>query len=886
MARRRPSAIATCFRMILAFFLSFTFSSGADSLLAPSTTQARRLQARSGDNALSNGGRLPNGEHNQFRALRRGDQKVEKDAFGAVNAEQRTAVSGSKFEREKWTPISFTEKGLFDVINPTIAGDEKDELNWSTHQRIEGRGTEPTRSDSQQRDQAKPRALERREEAGQPPRDEHQDTDVEQAPLIKEDESDSPSVEEPRAQPPENKEDAITKPRDADWNPWKFLDENPLPIYRDDWDEEEDNRDDADHDPGFAEPPNSPPAGGVPKREDDNAPDYPGDDTASSPPYDMRPNPEDHSRTQPGEYGGGVDDEGELPDEDTAKGMPRSSTPPPNEESIPAVPTESEWSGSGVYEGIAITVNARWIDTRTIGEGGIQLQHQPTVFPAPPVLRKVGLKSKWKHTIKIFVRTTGAKFVPARRQVFVPLDETPTSSSTLLPWWANWSISAVKAASATTSSVAAFLFGTGRAVDGGEGISEGKGPTITSIKNMLKQYKRFKRKHPGKPGELVIDLCKDEEDASSAARTPSPSSASESSSDGGVWESLESPAPAPMPSLTSSSPSGSSPFVVKQSPEGDLKTESEGPARLTTPSEKRPAKAKPQNTKKKTKRRKRTVANAYNILQTQEGLALVNKIRDTMAEIFSSPSTSVQVLTSTGHLVITLPSEGVDRYKLKGFLQTVQETFGDNIQQWSFSEIVQLRSEVPEPHIPPRAQMAAKMESLSGKSTKTSKKLNGRSLPASMSETTSKKTPFEASMPTDSALESKLYGMHMITATHAWIHGEAGDGTVVAVVDSGISRHHDLDCNLWQNPHEQQDGRDDDGNGLIDDNHGYDFQENKSEPEDENGHGTHVAGIIGACVNGGGVVGGAPKTQLMALRFIGKGGQVCLPAGAFAFLET
>ncbi|KEP65934.1 UNVERIFIED_CONTAM: subtilisin SUB2 [Hammondia hammondi] len=873
MAGRRVSAIAFCCPMILAMLLSLTLCSGSDSLRAPITTHARRLQPRSGDNVLSNAGRLPNGEHNAFRAHRQGYQKVEKDAFGAANAEQRTAASGSECEREKWKPISFTEKGLFDVINPTIAGDEKDELNWSTHQRTEGRGTETTGSDSQQRDQARPRALERREEAGQPPKDEHQDTVVEQPPLIKEDESDSPPVEESEARPPENKEDAITKPWDADWNPWKFLDENPLPIYREDWDEEEGNRDDVDHDPGFAEPPDSPPEGRVPKREDDDAPGYPGDDTTPFPPYDTRLHPGDHSRTQPGEYGGGVDEEGEVPEEDTAKGTPRSSTPPPNEEPISAVPTESEWSGSGVYEGTAITVNARWIDARTIGEDGIQLEYQPTVFPAPPVLRKVGLKSKWKHTIKIFVRTTRANFVPARRQVFGPPDETPTSGSLLLPWWANWSISAVKAVSATTSSVAAFLFGTGRAVDGGEGISEVKGPAITSIKNMLKQYRRFKRKHPGKPGELVIDFCKDEEDSSSAARTPSPSSASESSSDGGVRESLASPAPALVPSLTSSSPSGLSPSVVKQNPEGDFKTETEGPARLTKPSEKRPAQAKRQNPKTKTKRRKMTVANAYNILQTREGLALVNKIRDKMVKLFSSPSTSVQVLVSTGHLVITLPSEGVDRHRLKALLQAVQETFGDNIQQWSFSEIVQLRGVVPEPHNPPRAQMAAKMETLSGKSTKTSKKLNGRSLAGSMNETTSKKTPFEASMPTDSALESKLYGMYMITATHAWIHGEAGDGTVVAVVDSGISRHPDLDCNLWQNPYEQQDGRDDDGNGLVDDNHGYDFEENKSEPEDENGHGTHVAGIIGACVNGGGVVGGAPKTQLMALRFIDKGGQ-------------
>ncbi|MFP6768760.1 MAG: S8 family serine peptidase, partial [Planctomycetaceae bacterium] len=80
------------------------------------------------------------------------------------------------------------------------------------------------------------------------------------------------------------------------------------------------------------------------------------------------------------------------------------------------------------------------------------------------------------------------------------------------------------------------------------------------------------------------------------------------------------------------------------------------------------------------------------------------------------------------------------------------------------------------------------------------------------------------------------------------------------------------------------DGIDNDGNGYIDDVHGYDFFADDGDPMDEEGHGTHVAGTIGAVGdNGVGVTGVAWKVQLMALRFLGPSGGT--DADAIAAIE-
>ena len=71
---------------------------------------------------------------------------------------------------------------------------------------------------------------------------------------------------------------------------------------------------------------------------------------------------------------------------------------------------------------------------------------------------------------------------------------------------------------------------------------------------------------------------------------------------------------------------------------------------------------------------------------------------------------------------------------------------------------------------------------------------------------------------------------------------------MVGVIDTGVDyTHPDLAANIWTNPGEiAGNGIDDDGNGFVDDVHGYDFVNNDGNPMDDNGHGTHVAGTIAA----------------------------------------
>ena len=109
-----------------------------------------------------------------------------------------------------------------------------------------------------------------------------------------------------------------------------------------------------------------------------------------------------------------------------------------------------------------------------------------------------------------------------------------------------------------------------------------------------------------------------------------------------------------------------------------------------------------------------------------------------------------------------------------------------------------------------------------------------------------------------------------VDADLAWDLGQGHADVVVAIVDSGIDMAHpDLAANIWTNPDEIENGVDDDGNGYIDDIMGWDFLENDNHPIDSHGHGTHVAGIIGAVGdNGTGVVGVNWQVSIMPLRFI------------------
>ena len=114
-----------------------------------------------------------------------------------------------------------------------------------------------------------------------------------------------------------------------------------------------------------------------------------------------------------------------------------------------------------------------------------------------------------------------------------------------------------------------------------------------------------------------------------------------------------------------------------------------------------------------------------------------------------------------------------------------------------------------------------------------------------------------------------------IGAATAWGLTHDAGTVVVAIIDSGIrATHQDLAANLWINPGEVAgNGVDDDADRYADDIYGIDAITSEGSPVDDLGHGTHVAGIIGAVGNNGiGVTGVAWKVRLMALKFLDNAG--------------
>lgn len=122
---------------------------------------------------------------------------------------------------------------------------------------------------------------------------------------------------------------------------------------------------------------------------------------------------------------------------------------------------------------------------------------------------------------------------------------------------------------------------------------------------------------------------------------------------------------------------------------------------------------------------------------------------------------------------------------------------------------------------------------------------------------------------------SSLYGMNQMGAPQAWDRSTGSSSVVVAVIDTGVDYNHsDLAANIWTNPGEiAGNGIDDDGNGWVDDVHGINAYTNTGDPLDDNGHGTHVSGTIGAVGNNGvGVIGVNWNVKIMGLKFLSAGG--------------
>lgn len=114
-----------------------------------------------------------------------------------------------------------------------------------------------------------------------------------------------------------------------------------------------------------------------------------------------------------------------------------------------------------------------------------------------------------------------------------------------------------------------------------------------------------------------------------------------------------------------------------------------------------------------------------------------------------------------------------------------------------------------------------------------------------------------------------------IDADEAWILETGSQQVLVGVIDTGVDyTHPDLVSNVWVNTDEIADnGVDDDGNGYVDDIYGWDFAYNDNDPMDVHGHGTHVAGTIGATANNNiGIVGVAQHCQIVAIKFLNDSG--------------
>jgi len=136
------------------------------------------------------------------------------------------------------------------------------------------------------------------------------------------------------------------------------------------------------------------------------------------------------------------------------------------------------------------------------------------------------------------------------------------------------------------------------------------------------------------------------------------------------------------------------------------------------------------------------------------------------------------------------------------------------------------------------------------------------------------------------------WGMTKIEAPSAWNISHGSAAITIAVIDTGVDLDHpDLAGKLWVNTDEiPANGLDDDFNGYIDDVNGYDFYNFDAFPDDDNSHGSHVAGIAAAATNNGvgvaGVSWGAKIMALKALNYNGNGSTADLAEAVYYAVDN
>ena len=114
---------------------------------------------------------------------------------------------------------------------------------------------------------------------------------------------------------------------------------------------------------------------------------------------------------------------------------------------------------------------------------------------------------------------------------------------------------------------------------------------------------------------------------------------------------------------------------------------------------------------------------------------------------------------------------------------------------------------------------------------------------------------------------------HDIDAPTAW--GTRSSCAKVAILDTGIDTDHpDLKSNVYKSEDKPNNGKDDDKNGYVDDTYGLNVIKGKGSGEDDNGHGTHVSGIVaGRGNNDVGVSGTCWSSKLLAVKFMNSRGK-------------